>query len=335
VPSYINQVGVIFDVFDHFYGITKQIQWKQPAVVSGANPYGISMGAEFINKAETRGFFVTTYQQFLGTTNTISAEVRDLTSQVTGLKDSKARVFVALLQTVDMQNFIVNAKKFGLFNPKNVWLCSDACAQNFIQYNITAFPNQTLIMKDTLNSIQGMLGVSIPVDVKSDKYKFIVDTYQRTNNVSFFTSTPPMYDGFYALGYALDLLFKQNLTRNVTNVVAALRNVSFAGSTGWVDFDSNCERKPVYDITNVWRGMECPECLGLHPTEAFIPVGRWNHSSGLKMYRPVHFFDGTTKIPDLNLHHPFDYFDCKDGRKKTDETGSVQTSSSFSSSLLS
>jgi len=326
VPPSISQIDVLFDVLDHFYGITKQIQWRQPGTVAGANPYGISMGSSFVRRAEERNFYITTYQQFLATTNSNqNINVRDITQQLNELKNSKSRVFVALLQTIDMQFFITQAQKVGLFNRNYVWLCSDACAQNFIRFNITAYPEQTLIVPEYVRGAQGLIGVSIPIDPPSPEYRFLVDIYLKNFNLTVPIGSDlwSLYDGFVAASRALDSVSRQNLTFNATNIVAALRNVSFAGATGWIEFDSKCERKPVYDIVNVWRGLKCPECLGLHPLDVMVPVGRWNYSSGLEMYRPVRFFDGTTTIPDLNLHRSFDYFDCDEGRKKTDETGFV------------
>eukprot|EP01096_Ripella_sp_DP13-Kostka_P012120 TRINITY_DN4999_c0_g1_i2.p1 TRINITY_DN4999_c0_g1~~TRINITY_DN4999_c0_g1_i2.p1 ORF type:complete len:482 (+),score=198.66 TRINITY_DN4999_c0_g1_i2:42-1487(+) len=310
--SFVNQVTAIFDLLDHFYKLTRQIQWRQPGLITTATPYGIPIGQEFVNQAGKRDFFVTSYQQILGTTNdNNNLKVRDITQQVLELKNTKSRVFISMMQTADAQTLLAVAQKSGMFAPDYVWICSDGCAQNSMYLNLTLLPNQTVSVPEYRNALPGLIGVTYPIDLEFDRYQLLLKTYIDTYNGSILTGIypAPLYDAYFAMASAIDILIERNMTRNVTNIVDAVRNVTFRGMTGWVSFDENCSRFPVYNIVNVWRGFKCPECLGGHPLDVFANVGTWNYTTGLDFTSPIRFFDGTTNIPDLNLHQSFDYLE--------------------------
>eukprot|EP01096_Ripella_sp_DP13-Kostka_P011698 TRINITY_DN477_c2_g3_i4.p1 TRINITY_DN477_c2_g3~~TRINITY_DN477_c2_g3_i4.p1 ORF type:complete len:816 (-),score=294.24 TRINITY_DN477_c2_g3_i4:361-2808(-) len=325
-PASEQQSNAIFDLFDFFYSRTRQLQWRQIGVVSTATPYGITLSNAFLNTAETRNFYITSYQQFLGvTSDNTNLAVRDITQQVTQLKESKARVFVSLMQTSDMQFLIENAIQYGMFAPDYVWLCADACATNILHLNFSFIPDKAVIVKEYFNAIPGFLGVASSAGYGTPSFTALVDAYQKQFNSTqrLGVYPAPLYDAYYAVAIALDSILKENPNAviNPLELAQAIRNVTFRGITGPIEFTEDGDRFPIYNIVNVWRGSQCPECLGADYGDVFIPVGTWTANDGLQMDHPVRFFDGTTRIPDLNLHQSFDYFDCTDGKKKTDETG--------------
>jgi hypothetical protein len=94
------------------------------------------------------------------------------------------------------------------------------------------------------------------------------------------------YDSVYIYAHALESLINNNLPVNGDNLNAAIRAVSFIGTTGLVELNSLGDRYAAYDI------------VGFHDDGIYQIWGTWSEQDQklIKTDNPI-FYDGTINIP--------------------------------------
>jgi len=122
------------------------------------------------------------------------------------------------------------------------------------------------------------------------------------------------YDATFLLAHAIQNLYNAGIySPNATQVYKSIVNTTFTGLTGYIELDSNGDRKALYNIFNL-RG---------HGN--FEPVGTWSIENSLEITSPVYFHDGTETIPDLTVLPQYNYWSCYDKKELTDKTGKSVT----------
>ena len=287
------------------------------SAISTSDQYGVG-GIEAFRQAGASlrpGFTVKDYQQITSQPKNRS----DVSRQVGELAASKSRVFLAFMLAPAMQLVLREAIEFKLIGPTYVWLCSDGCAQSSL------FTTDNTIDYALRNASRGMIGTN-PSGGKGTLYDLFLDDWSRRDpsvypgagkrSINLFA--PHAYDCVYTFALAFDQMIREGRDlNNATDILVAVRATEFEGLTGLVRFNrTNGDRTDFYDIVNL-----------RDDNATFTTVGSWLRESvnatfdGFSFNVSIQFYSGTDKAPDLDIRPPFNYWDCREGKKGTDKSG--------------
>jgi len=322
-PDY-EQMQALTDILLHFRKQTGQKQWTQVGIYAQSDDLGVGLTGNFFRVAALKDVEILGFQQALTVrqnNNVFPDHSRDLRE----LKKTGARVFLSFWTTTDFNEIVPTIMDEGMFGKQYVWMCYEGCSDGGIAVNLTNpfFPP----FKDRVRATAGMLGLSIPEGF-TPEFLALRKAYAEFNpifpNLDRYSAL--VYDSVIAGGRALDLVINAGLPLTPDNVNALLKNVTFDGMTGHIAFKANGNRKTLYNILNakVFEDVPCFECIGISPNNGWVRVGTYDEEDGLRLDNgdfPITFYDRSEDPPDLDVREPFDYWSCKDGEKKTDETG--------------
>eukprot|EP01095_Lingulamoeba_sp_RSL-Kostka_P008427 TRINITY_DN2817_c0_g1_i2.p1 TRINITY_DN2817_c0_g1~~TRINITY_DN2817_c0_g1_i2.p1 ORF type:complete len:760 (-),score=215.36 TRINITY_DN2817_c0_g1_i2:436-2715(-) len=324
----------IIAIIHHFYEESGQSQWLDVGVITSSRTEQVSISTLFIKEAQESDpqINIIANQQILSfIDNDILDEFNPGRDAIVELKRSGARVFVGFALATDFVYVYQEAITQEIVGPNYVWICYNGCAfsTNYVDV-VTNFPNRTLLPELYQNQI-GLIATQHkrPSGPLYDLLLQEIDDFY----ASFGIEEPAIISGDFlsqipdtitALSIAIDGCLRQGLNLTSENIINRFSNMTFTGLTGNITFDEFGFRKPTYSIVNLWDINEpyFTDDLLFAPLNYFVEIGEFNET-GLSFFpdRPVRFFDSSTKIPDLDIRDPFDYWSCPDREKKTDETG--------------
>jgi ABC-type branched-subunit amino acid transport system substrate-binding protein len=306
VPSDDYQANVFIDILEYLYVTTSRSEWLYVSVICTSDSYGVDGSKLFINFTSTADpkITVSTFQQFLPNADSVYEEVNSL-------KQSKVRVFLAYMVQRSFKLVLNEALQQRIVGDQFAWLCSDGCTTDSIFYD----DSTRTVNKLLLNGARGLIGVV--QRITSDKLQPFKERWESLDpNEYEGAGTPPseyvyyMYDATYSIAYALHQLYESNnydpTALNITNQI--MRNVSFEGITGYVDFDIYGDRIPIFNILN------------LQENGKFVNVGEWTIEDQLVINSEFFFHDRSNDI-DLDYQEAFEYWSCSQKASYTDKTG--------------
>ena len=312
VPPDDYQAKVFIDILNYLYKESGLPQYLEIGILAIAGPYGISGAQQLTNSKELT---IKTYQQFL-------EESTDVTVEINELKNSKARVFIVIIANPpDAQIVLRTANDYGIIGESYIWFCFDGCAIDYIFH--VGFTSE--VQDDLRLYASGMIGVNLP----TSKGTYYEETYANwlTLDPAIYPAAGPDTSMSVDAQYFYDVvIFVANVFHNL---IAAdgmdengkititteefyniLTNTSAVGCTGNISLDYLGNRNPSYNILNLREDAE-----------GFQIIGSWDSVTKLTLDEKIEFNGGSTKVPDIDIRPPFNYWSCPDGKKKSDLTG--------------
>ena len=309
IPDNSFESEAIFSILNYLYVNSGIKQYLDIGILGSSSIYSTSSCANLIKGAPNNGVTIKTYQSFLSNS-------ADFSIELIALKDSGVRVITALLEPVDIGLVLNVIDQYDLIGEFYIWICGSGCTNTLLSPG--GVPSALRIA-----NAQGMIGVSfISPNDTNPLYAHLNATWQTLDPSLLSRSPYPtglscyLYDSYYFLATGIynhileDGFSMDGKLKNKTKFLETLRNTKMEGTTGWIELDEIGNRPAVYDITNLLPG-----------NSVFSLVGNWNYSTGLSLYQPFSFFDGSTIIPDIDIRPPFNYWSCDDKKKESDLTG--------------
>jgi ABC-type branched-subunit amino acid transport system substrate-binding protein len=326
VPADYSQMEALTDILLHFRKLTGQKQWLEVGIYAQADSLGVGLTGSFFTVAALKDVTILGFQQALTVLQNNNV-YPDYTRDLLELKKTGARVFISFWTTSDFNHIVPVIMEEGMFGNQYVWMCYEGCSDGGIAVDLTD-PEFTPY-PDRNRATAGFLGLAVPQGVTPEFLalrKSFAEFNPNSPNLDRYSAL--VYDSVFAAGRALDLVIRNGLELTPQNINSLLKNVSFDGMTGHIAFNPNGNRKTFYHVLNskVFEDVDCFECVGISPNNAFVRVGTWDDEKGLDLSNgdfPITFYDRTENPPDLDVREPFDYWSCKDGKKKRDDTGHV------------
>jgi len=299
------QTDAMIQLIRFYYNQTREKNWLDVAVICTADEYGVSGSKDFINKAPGYNITLSTFQNFLlGAT--------DVTVEVSELKNSGSRVFVAFMAAAGFQTVIRQAQIDGLIDNELIWICSDGCATDAIFEGLSS--HDEVAMR---NNVAGMFG-TVPKGGSGPEYDAFLERWTHLDQTKYpGTGGKPSifallaYDSAYLMAYLYQAQFALgNFDPTGPEFFVTLPRITFDGLTGNVTMRTNGDRYGNYYVVN-YDGN----------TNNFNPVFEYDFGEPFtKIDAPV-FYDGTTRTPDLGVLSSFDYWSCHKKESLTDHTG--------------
>jgi len=307
IPSDGNQTLAMVDLIKYYYSEVGEPKWLDVGIICTADDYGVGGSKEFIRVAGSQsGEFnitISVFQQFLVGETDVSAEIGALVS-------SESRVFIAFMFAKDFQVTILEAEKQGIVDNEYIWICSDGCATLEI-FDELSKKNETAIRKYT----RGMFGTSIQRG-SGPVYEEFLSTWLSLDPEQYRgAGTEPSlltlfaYDSAEIMARLYRIQFEQgNYYPNGTELFMGISGIDFEGVSGRVRMQKNGDRDMGFDVLNLHDGK-------------WNRVFSWNNDTRLTLIEEPHFFDGTTRIPDLGVLSSFEYWSCHEKESFVDRTG--------------
>ena len=308
-------------------GISK---YKQVAILSTTDAYGIGSSKRFIQQAKLNGITILTYQQFLRLAEDISIEL-------TQIQNSEARVIINLMDFVDYLHVMLVAPDYELIGDKYIWICGSFCSTHLDYLLPTG-----AIDEFALSNMYGMLGVTLTSYVSPVYDKLYEGWGTIEYNVYYYTAfnypdvyDQQLYDAFYYLATAYhQLILEEELTpagkfKNITRFNEVLRTTKYFGTTGEVILNASGDRYPSYDILNLQPGSIDFSIIGYYGINVSNYDIDYLHSQSeidpsilnFVITEGIVFHGNTTEYPDIDVRLPFRYWSCDDKESKVDFTG--------------
>ena len=114
------QVNAMMALLSHLSEKTGQVQWREVAIISTTDAYGLGLANAFINDHHAKNFEVLGFQQFIPGAIDISVEMQEM-------KQTKSRVFFACLLFSDWETVVNSAIELEIIGDAHIWLCPDGC----------------------------------------------------------------------------------------------------------------------------------------------------------------------------------------------------------------
>lgn len=221
-------VGIV-EVIHYLYEQTNIIQYTTIGIISTTDSYGVDVSRSVIEYAKQNGITVATYQQFLRSTTDIDVEISEL-------KKSNARVFVAALDPVDGVTVLDNAG--DLIGDTYVWFCSAGCSSTFLYINASFYFNQT-----RYDLSMGMIG-STPAGLKNEFFYSLMAQWLTLDPVEYPGAGPGtfidnfsafIYDGIFVYAKAIqtyieeDGFYDNGKLKDFRRFIELLRNTTHEG----------------------------------------------------------------------------------------------------------
>ena len=309
IPDDIYESDGIISILNYLYENSGIKQYKEIGILGSSSIYSTFSCANLIKEAANYDVTVKTYQSFLSNN-------ADLSIELTALKNSGVRVFTALLEPVDMGLVLNVVDQYDIVGEFYIWICGTGCTNTLLSPG--GVPSALRIA-----NAQGLMGVALisPNDT-NPVYAKLNATWQTYDPALLIRAGNPtgissyLYDSYYFLATSIhNHILEDGFTidgrlKNRTKFLETIRNTKMEGATGWISLDENGNRGGVYDIVNLLPG-----------NTVFSRIGYWNYSTGMSLYQPISFFNGTTIIPDIDIRPPFNYWSCDDKKKESDLTG--------------
>ena len=308
------QAKAIIDILKYLKKESGQAQYLEVAVIVTSNSYGVNGAKQLINSGQLD---IKTYQQFLSGTDDVSVEVFEMDK-------SKARVFILIIDNnADTQLLLstANEKEYQIIGPSYIWVCYDGCANDFTTRDAATYE----VIEKYVLLAQGIIGVSLSKS-RGKIYNQVNEEWMEVDPVEFPSvaganssmsiDVQYAYDSVLFISSALNNLiladgFDENgRIRSTEQFYQIIVNTTVEGVTGKLMLDVLGNREPIYDIVNLRSG-----------NASFSIIGSWNTENGLVFEKEIEFHGGSTKVPDIDIRPPFNYWSCPDGEKKSDLTG--------------
>ena len=305
------QARVIIDILLNLRDQSGLQQYLEVGIIIVTGSYGVGGANQLINNGTLT---INTYQQFLQGETELSVEVSEL-------KKSKARVFIAIMTaTIDFQSVILSAKDQDIIGDQYVWLCFDGCTTDYIFTD--AYSGE--IDNQFTELMAGLIGINLRISSGS-MYPEVLKEWQSLDETEYPSAgannvmsvyAQYSYDTLIFLAVALENLILANGIDINGRIISTpqfydiLLNTTYEGVTGEIALDHLGNRYPNYDIFNVIKG-----------DTFFTNVGSWDNINTLQYIEDIRFYDGTKEIPDIDVRPPFNYWSCPDKKKEADLTG--------------
>ena len=309
IPDNINESEAIFSILNYLYINSGIKQYREIGVLGSSSIYSTSSCANLIKEAPNNHVTIKTYQSFLANSDQFSIELY-------ALKDSGVRVITALLEPVDMGVVLDVLDQYEIIGEFYIWICGTGCTNTLLSPG--GVPSDHRIA-----NAQGMIGVALTSPNDTNPLYAKLNASWQTLDPDLLSHSPNptglscyLYDSYYFLATSIHNHILENgfhidgRLKNRTKFLETIRNTKMEGTTGWISLDEIGNRGGVYDIVNLLPG-----------NTLFTIVGNWNYSTGISLYQPFSFFNGSTIIPDIDIRPPFNYWSCDDKKKKADLTG--------------
>ena len=317
VPEYRFQSQAALELVRYFYEQSNISLYLDIAIIVSSTDFGIAGANDLITLSKGMGVNIIEYQQFLSVFD-LSLAALDLSVEVSELKSSGSRVFIAIMETVDFALLLNRSMEYGLVGEKYVWICFDGCANPYTFINVvthTTYEPTRLLMQGVWGINQ--VGYSGPQYeelakqvLEMDKTIFPVDSLVPTLVFQY------IYDGVYFIATALHRMIEENgishsgKIMNMERFNQILRNTTIDGVTGVIQLTPEGDRLPAYDIVNLQSN-----------NSYFSIVGRWSEDKGIIIDKEYEFYGGSKLIPDIDVRPPFAYWNCPASRREVDLTG--------------
>ena len=289
-----------------------EIGWEKVALLSSTDGYGISMSNGFINGIKDSSIQLLTYQQFIVEATDVSVEIREI-------QKSGARVII----TFAFGNYkliLEEADRAGLLDDNHVFFVGSTLSGFPSTYS---FPNGTIDYV-TVERMKGTLACQPYIPRDGDIYNEFREYWRSLDPTQVAGSgnntEPPLFptlasDSATAISLAVQEAEKQGFTPENPPTgeqwSTIIRQISFDGVTGFVEFDEKGDRLMTVALVNFLDNA------------SWQTIGTWTIDDGVELFedKPIIWFDNTTNIPDLDIRPKFDYWSCDNKEKRTDETG--------------
>ena len=300
-----------------YYGEVRGPGWTDVSIITDTNGYGVELAEIMIEEAHN-DINVVTYQQFLEGEENIDLELNEIAKAGT-------RVILCFVRYFTWDTIVLAAAEHGLVGEQYVWIGTSVLVNSEL---FSTLPDEALELS------RGLLGMS-EFYPDSEKYQNLLKRWLELDPLEYpgagpgshFTAFPRLgYDGFIAMGMAIDALDKQGVLDKAENEqyrippevwTEAIRSVSFEGNTGWVAFNEEGDRDSIYS-----QNYYDPD------SRSWKLSASWSQLDGFELLHDVVWFSNSTSIPDLDIREAFHYWSCHDKEEGYDPTGkqiSLQT----------
>ena len=299
--SSTDQVSAIIATLKYYS--SSGLGWEKVSIISTAEAYGINLSSAFIDEAAEEGITVASYEQFIIGTTDIDVELQEI-------QKSGARVILALIFT-QWEFLITKANEYGLVGESYVWIVPNA---------IVGIIEEVQNVKELT---RGVLGSQVYVPQNTPEFAQFIATWFSLDPVAFPGSgVPPSpfalfgYDMMRTATIAIEKLYDENILFSTPRIspeiwTNTIRNISFNGVTGFVEFNELGDRISPFSIS-YYR----PE------TNSWVQAAFWSpQDDSYTQLADVVWYSNTTEIPDLDIRPPFHYWSCHNKEKRYDETG--------------
>ena len=308
-------VNIILFALEHFY-YTEGLGWNKIALLSTTTAITSELAELFIEKIDVNRYNfieITTFQQFLP----LSEFEADFAIEFNEVIRTKARVIIAFIFS-DWEEFIDIAAENNLVGENYVWLVGPSV----VEYPF-AKPN---------DNTRGALGAIEHIDVDEMIKNLFLD-YWVQSDPNIYPYTGPDYPNPPELVYSafdMILLVAQAITYMDEELhlfdsddrviipaetwTSVLRNITFHGVSGLVEFDKDGNRKGSFDVVN-YTPENGWNRIGYFTNDEFYYIGDADDT--------IIWYSNTTEVPNLDIRDPVKYFSCHDKKTKIDEQGYV------------
>ena len=284
--------------------------WTTVALFTKSDEFSVDSTENFIDVCEgTNEISIVAFQTFLPGATQFDIQLNEI-------KKSKARVILTFLSS-EYALVLQEADKFGLVGDNYVW---------YVPSTAVAIP----MVGNEL--ARGTIGSNIFIPYDTQEYFQFVDIWNSADPSVYkyaggaFNSFQLLsYDLGLVVGYAVQALEQEmpssiDLSNAAFDIPAeiwanAVANLNFPGTTGNVTFTQGLDR-----IGEV-------EFLYYSPEGGWLRSAKFSENAEQE-YTVIHdvvWHSNSTKIPDLDIRPPFDYWSCHDKEKKHDKTGKTIT----------
>ena len=310
-------VVIILEALLHFYS-TEGLGWNKVALLSTAIETTSILSEIFVEKVLMTPSYnfvqITTYQQFLPYDSFKTSHEIEFNEVIR----TNARVIVALIFT-GWEDFIDEAASYGLVGETYVW---------FVGSTVVQFP-----YSHPSENTRGALGEVMHID-EDELLKDLFDNLWNNADPVLYPYAgaeylnPPAivyyaFDMILLVAKAIDVMDKElNLFESEERYIipaetwtSVLRNISFHGVSGFIEFDNDGNRMGIFDVVNYV------------PEIGWQPVGYFNDDEFYYIGEPgesIIWYSNTTDVPNLDIRDPVEYFSCHDKKKKISEDGYIE-----------
>ena len=314
IPPY-NAEGKAISLLIQLYG------WKNIGVIYSGDDYGVPTFQSFEQSIISKDIEITSVQYTAGD--------KRLDSQMQTLRNSICHVIVMFPSTIqDARTILLEAYRYHLIDDNFIWFSGSFASDSSLFYDEDTKQTNYLLkgIASGLTSIKLKGGYGDPFHSFLDEWETLdPKQYSGSGKRSLPLITPYAYD-------SMDIFVKTFFGGNFEDIFdffALMKNLTFIGLTGPIEFDSNMNRLAIFDIVNLVNNDD-----GDH---GFIRVGSWFESNsqsnqtqmnentfGFEFDYKIRFHDGSTQVPDIEVRPKVEYWSCDDHKKQIDLSGKIK-----------
>ena len=307
VPAYRSE-GYALATIVEYYGWGDTV-----ATIASSDDYGVGTTQTFIATLNAFGHTLLSEERyFLGAT--------DFSSQLSGVRDSLARVIVVISSSADdTATILSSADDFHLVGDQFIWMTGTPASSSSLFMNKTT----SQVNNKVKNLGVGMFGLRLKGGY-GEVYETFLDNWQNLSSITYSGAGKRSIakEATYAIDSILLLTtaLKQPFV-TLQDLLFIIRNTTFTGLTGPINLNGTQDRLGIFEVMNLIDNNDGD--YGWVSIGDYYEEDRFNRSNnfGLSLsYKPM-FHDGSYTIPSLIIHNKLTYWSCEDREMKTDETG--------------